>query len=147
MTYARSFFDGSRGGTRPSWLTDFCEFTYRMLVSGSYEPPGQFVPPPADASTSVASGPSALLTTGGVKIGPILYLDTTFTPSARSSGVKSIRSSSTNPCRVVVERLAARVERERLRRRVRTRPARRPSAPGALRSARAAAPSRDRTRT
>ena len=34
-TYARSFFDGSRGGTRPSWLTDFCELTYRMLVSGS----------------------------------------------------------------------------------------------------------------
>ena len=26
-TYARSFFVGSRGGTSPSWLSDFCEFT------------------------------------------------------------------------------------------------------------------------
>ena len=43
-----------------------------MCVSGSYEPPGQFVPPVADGSVSVASGPSTLLTTGGVKIGPIL---------------------------------------------------------------------------
>jgi hypothetical protein len=43
-----------------------------MLVSGSYEPPGQFVPPPADASVNVANGPSALLATGGVKIGPYL---------------------------------------------------------------------------
>ena len=54
--------------------------------------------PEADAITSVASGPSALLTTGGVKIGPILYFEISFSPSARSSGVKSIKLSTTNPC-------------------------------------------------
>ena len=70
-----------------------------MCVSGSYDPPGQFVPPVADGSTSVPSGPSTLLTTGGVKIGPILYFATSFTASARSSGVKSIRSSIDTPCR------------------------------------------------
>ena len=49
-------------------------------------------------STSVPSGPPALLTVGGVKIGPILYCATCFTASARSSGVKSIRSSRRRPC-------------------------------------------------
>ena len=34
---------------------------------------------------------------GGVKIGPSLYFDATFSASARSSGVKSIRSSCTKP--------------------------------------------------
>ena len=43
-----------------------------MFVSGSSEPPGQFAPPVTSGSISVASGPSHLLTTGGVKIGPIL---------------------------------------------------------------------------
>jgi hypothetical protein len=37
----------------PSSDTDFCEFAYRIPVSGSNEPPGQFVPPPADAITRV----------------------------------------------------------------------------------------------
>src|SRR5436190_14523800 len=69
-TYARSFFDGSRGDTSPSWLSDFVDETYRMCVSGSYDPPGQLVPPPAAEMASVASGPSTRLTTGGVKIGP-----------------------------------------------------------------------------
>ena len=68
-----------------------------MCVSGSNEPPGQFVPPIADGSTSVASGPSILLTTGGVNIGPILYFATSFIASACSSGVKSIRSSTETP--------------------------------------------------
>ena len=94
-----SFFFGSAGGTSPSWLTDFDEDTYRICVSGSNEPPGQLVPPPAVAMASVASGPSTLLTTGGVKIGPIRYFDTSCTASARSSGVKSIRSSISKPCR------------------------------------------------
>ena len=70
-----------------------------MPVSGSYEPPCQFAPPVASGSISVASGPGHLLTTGGVKIGPILKRDTSFTASARSSGVKSIRSSIDTPCR------------------------------------------------
>src|SRR3954468_16134574 len=67
-----------------------------MCVSGSYAPPGQFVAKP---DVSVDSGPSVLLTTGGVKIGPILYCATIFSASARSSGVKSTRSSFDTPCR------------------------------------------------
>jgi hypothetical protein len=42
---------------------------------------------------SNAIGPSSLLTTGGVNIGPIVYFFTSSTASARSSGVKSIKSS------------------------------------------------------
>ncbi len=89
-----------------------------MLVSGSYEPPGQFVPPPADASISVASGPSALLTTGGVKIGPILYREIDLHAFGAKLGreVDEIVDDESLP--VVVERLAASVERKRLRRRV-----------------------------
>ena len=45
------------------------------------------------------SGRNRLLTIGGVKIGPILKRDTSVTASARSSGVKSIRSSIETPCR------------------------------------------------
>src|ERR1019366_9736969 len=41
----------------------------------------------------VPRGPSTLLTTGGVKSGPSLYLDATLIASALSSGVKSISSS------------------------------------------------------
>src|SRR5262245_21967624 len=61
-----------------------------MCVSGSYEPPGQFVTP---VVMIVPYGPSALLAAIGVKIGPIRYFETSFTASARSSGVKSIKSS------------------------------------------------------
>src|SRR5437867_8385649 len=68
-----------------------------MCVSGSYEPPAQFVPPAFAAKASVASGPSHLLTTGGVKTGPSLYRDAIFKPSARSCGVKSMMSSVVNP--------------------------------------------------
>src|SRR5262245_45081480 len=70
-----------------------------MLVSGSSAPPCQLAPPVAFGSISVASGPGHVLTTGGVNIGPSLYLDASFCPSALSSGVKSIRSSSATPCR------------------------------------------------
>src|SRR5437667_9216683 len=69
---------------------------YAMCVSGSYEPPGQFVAKP---DVSVEIGPGSLLTTGGVKIGPILYRSAVFSASARSSGVKSIRSSIDTPWR------------------------------------------------
>src|SRR6478736_7719043 len=68
-----------------------------MCVSGSYEPPFQFVP--ASARVSRPSGPSILLTTGGVNIGPIAYFFDKATASARSSGVKSIRSSTDTPVR------------------------------------------------
>src|ERR1700688_1122103 len=70
-----------------------------MCVSGSYDPPGQFVPPLFTAIASVPSGPSSLLTTGGVNIGPILYRETSLNASARNSGVKSMRSSTEEPCR------------------------------------------------
>src|SRR5947207_3523867 len=66
----------SSGGTRPSALACVFENTYMMCVSGSYEPPCQFAPPVAAGRISVALGPSNLLTTGGVKIGPILYFET-----------------------------------------------------------------------
>src|SRR5438552_2295029 len=69
---------------------------YTVCVSGSYAPPGQFV---ANPEVSVAIGPSSLLRTGGVKIGPILYRSIAFTASARSSGVKSIRSFIDTPWR------------------------------------------------
>ena len=94
-----SFVLGSRGGTRPSWLTVFVDETYTMAVSGSNEPPGQFVPPAAVAMASSARGPSIRLATGGVKIGPIRYRETSVVASARSSGVKSMRSSISRPCR------------------------------------------------
>src|SRR5215472_16478461 len=70
-----------------------------MCVSGSYDPPGQFVPPVADGRINVANGPSGLLTTGGVNIGPILYRDTSLTASSCRAGVKSIKSESDTPWR------------------------------------------------
>jgi hypothetical protein len=53
-------------------VIDVTEYTYSMLVAGSRAPPCQLAPPVADGSIRVARGPSALLTTGGVKIGPSL---------------------------------------------------------------------------
>src|SRR5215472_8506670 len=41
-------------------------YRYAMCVSGRSEPPGQFVPPEAVPIVSVPSGPSSLLTVGGV---------------------------------------------------------------------------------
>ena len=70
-----------------------------MPVSGSNEPPCQLAPPVTLGSISVASGPSHLLTTGGVNSGPSLNRDASFSPSAFSAGVKSIRSSGETPWR------------------------------------------------
>src|SRR5947199_10407132 len=70
-----------------------------MCVSGSYEPPAQLVPPPAGPKTRVPSGPSTLLTTGGVNSGPILKRETIFKASARSSEEKAMRSSTEDPWR------------------------------------------------
>src|SRR5690242_10816920 len=58
--------EGTSEMPRMPWL----EPTYTTPVSGSIEPPIQL--DPDSDETSVAQGPSALLTTGGVKIGPIL---------------------------------------------------------------------------
>src|SRR5258706_14488484 len=76
---------------------DAVENTNTVWLSGSYDPPAQLVD--AWGIESAASGPSILLSTGGVKIGPILYLEVSFTASARSCGVKSIRSSTETPVR------------------------------------------------
>jgi hypothetical protein len=51
--------------------------------------------PPDERNDAI--GPSALLSTGGVNRGPILYFDISFTASARRSGVKSMRLSSMTP--------------------------------------------------
>src|SRR5580700_3688152 len=71
-----------------------------MCVSGSYDPPGQFVPPEAVPSVSVPTEPSALLATGGVNTGPKWYLETMARAFSRSSGVNSIRSSIDTPFRL-----------------------------------------------
>src|ERR1700682_6333311 len=73
---------------------------YTICVSGSYDPPGQFVPPDAVPTVSVPNGPSTLLSVGGVYTGPSLYFDAIAFPRSRSSGVKSIKSLSTTPLRL-----------------------------------------------
>ena len=84
------------GRIRASVGNDLNEGIKATCVSGSYEPPGQFVPPD---ERKVPIGPSSLLTTVGVKIGPSLYFAVNFTASARSSGVKSISASWVTPWR------------------------------------------------
>src|SRR5690242_20637726 len=71
-----------------------------MWVSGSYDPPGQFVPPEAVPNVSVPSGPSTLLATGGVKTGPKWYLEAIALAFSRRSGLKSIKSSMETPLRL-----------------------------------------------
>src|SRR5262245_5957221 len=88
------------GGINPIGTTDEFEApTYTVCVSGSYEPPGQLVPPFAVPTVSVASGPPTLLMVGGVNTGPILYRSTTCSASSRSAGVKLIKSSMEIPFR------------------------------------------------
>src|SRR5579859_1944589 len=73
---------------------------YTMCVSGSYEPPGQFVPPEAVPTVSVPSVPSNLLSEGGVNTGPSLYFEAIAFPRSSNSGVKSIKSLSRTPFRL-----------------------------------------------
>src|SRR5947208_2162321 len=49
-------------------------YTYTVCVSGSYDPPGQLVPPEAVPIVSVPRWPSSLLTVGGVKEGRRRYI-------------------------------------------------------------------------
>ena len=67
------------------------EYTYRIPVSGSYEPPGQLAPFAMYAVPILPPSPRAI---GGVNSGPSLMFDATFFASASISGVKSIRSFS-----------------------------------------------------
>ena len=87
------------GSTSASDIMDVREARYTMPVSGSSDPPGQFEPPAMFGRVNVPSGPSTRLTTGGVKIGPSLYREAISTAVARSSGVKSTRSSIVTPWR------------------------------------------------
>ena len=64
-----------------------CDATNSVCVSGSYEPPGQFVAAACAPMVRVAIGPSARLTDGGVNIGPSRYRATAFSAAARNSGV------------------------------------------------------------
>src|SRR5439155_16279447 len=93
-TYGMSENSLFGGGSSPRIGIDVYDGMYAMCVSGSNEPPGQLVPPD---DLNPAIGPSALLTGGGVKMGPVLYRAAILTASARSSGVKSIRLSSVTP--------------------------------------------------
>src|SRR5690349_2133182 len=88
--HANSVRDGSPG-TSPFETMPVEACTYKMCDSGSYDPPGQLVTP---VVRMVPNGPSGLLTAIGVKIGPILNFEITVRASARSSGVKLIRSST-----------------------------------------------------
>ncbi len=67
--------DPPAGGTRPRLATSDLPYTYKKWVCGSYDPPAQLVPPWQQPISSVPSGPPALLTTGGVNSGPILYFE------------------------------------------------------------------------
>src|SRR5260370_19222355 len=73
---------------------------YTMCVSGSYDPPGQFVPPDAVPTVNVPDVPSTLLSDGGVYTGPRRYFDAMAFARALISGVKSTRSSTETPMRL-----------------------------------------------
>src|SRR5262249_34883767 len=77
------------------------EGTYKIPVSGSSAAPFQSAPPTEPGSCSVPLVPFglSLLIDGGVNSGPVTYRFTMSIASARSSGVKSIRSSTDTPCR------------------------------------------------
>src|ERR1700694_2977929 len=65
---------GSGVGTRLYEPIEPLAKMYTLWCSGSYEPPAHTVAP--DDIVRVAIGPSALLRTGGVNSGPILYFFT-----------------------------------------------------------------------
>src|SRR5882672_3176347 len=81
-TYSMSERFASGDGTSPKAAIPLCEYTYRVWVSGSYDPPGQFAPPSDPGDVIEASGPPRVLTDGGVNRGPIRYCETNFSASA-----------------------------------------------------------------
>ena len=85
----------------PTLATDVHDPTYSMPVSGSNAPPSQFAPPSVPGRISVPRVPSGASTTdGGVNgLSPSRNGAIALSASARSSGVKSIRSSTRTPCR------------------------------------------------
>ena len=133
-----------RSARAPSGSTPACTSRRRaMCVSGSYEPPGQLVPPLRRQHQRRRAARPTLLTTGGVKIGPSLVAAPRSSRLRRcSSGVKSIRSSIDDALAIVTPAAWSGTAASANT----TRPARRPSAPAAPRSARPAGRSRDRRR-
>src|SRR5262245_22342152 len=87
------------GGISPMKISVVDVDAKTVCVSGSYEPPGQFVPPRAPASVNVPSDPPLTLTLGGVNSGPSLYRDRILSACALISGVKSAASASDTSCR------------------------------------------------
>ena len=67
-----------------------------MPVSGSKDPPGQLAPLGTNNVPNLSPSPRVI---GGVKIGPVRYCWAMRSASALISGVKSMISSSSNPCR------------------------------------------------
>ena len=107
-------------------------------VSGSNAPVFQLPAPHDPGTISVPCLPpgSSLTSDGGVKIGPSTNVFASSRARARSSGVKSIRSSSVRPMRAN----GARLGRKRLRRAPCARPGSSIAAPAAPRSATPACP-------
>src|SRR6266516_194688 len=88
-------------GIRSAANVPVTDGTYNIPVSGSNAAPFQSAPPTEPGSWSVplaSFGPPRLIE-GGVKRGPMTYRLVISTASARSSGVKSIRSSIVTPGR------------------------------------------------
>ena len=138
--YAMSDWPGY-GATTALLTTVPPDATYRMFVSGSNEPPCQFVPPSWLGAISVPSGPSILLTTGGVNSGPILCHDATSSASPLELGreVDEIVRGHALPVVGAAASSGTAASANTIR------PARRLSAPAVPRSARPACPSHDRT--
>src|SRR5260370_41099392 len=70
---AMSFMSETSSGARTSPIGSAQALhanAYTVCVSGSYAPPGQFVPPEAVPTVNVPSVPSILLSEGGVYTGP-----------------------------------------------------------------------------
>jgi len=85
-------FGGATSDRAPTAMLPACANT--VCVSGSAAEPGQLVA--VDATIAPYSGPAALPTIGGANgDGSYLYFFRRSSACARSSGVKSIKSSGT----------------------------------------------------
>ena len=91
---------GCSDGTMPMTASLWTDGTYRIPVSGSTADPPQSAPPTTPGICSVPFVPPGDSSTsaGAVKSGPVVYCSKTSSASRRSSGVKSIRSSTLVPC-------------------------------------------------
>jgi hypothetical protein len=95
--YRWSELSGIGGGTSAVTLGEVTEGIYMTPVSGSTAAPPQFAPPTQPGIRIVPCFPSTPFTVGGVNMGPYTKSSRIASASARSSGVKSIRSSVVMP--------------------------------------------------